>query len=81
MQNYCWNARSSSQSGNALKKFDDLAFAYPNLAIAGRGLGDTKRAEDLFRKALPITERHRHRNLGPIMTDLADTLSRKGAKT
>lgn len=61
--------------------FDDLAFAYPNLAIAERGLGNTKRAEELFRKALPIAERRRHRNLGPIMTDLADTLCTRGAKS
>lgn len=59
--------------------YDDLAFAYPNLALAERGLGQRQKAEALFRKALPIAEERRHRNLAPILTDLADTLCQGGA--
>jgi len=51
---------------------DDLAFTFANLAIAERGLGRAKEAEQLLRKALRAAELHKHRNLGPILTDLAD---------
>ncbi len=57
---------------------DYFAFLYANLAIADRGLGRDQSAEELFRKALRIATLRRHRNQGPIMTELADLLCKKG---
>ncbi len=53
---------------------DDLAFIVANLAIAERGMNRPAEAEKLFRKALVAAEMHKHRNLAPILTELADLL-------
>jgi tetratricopeptide (TPR) repeat protein len=58
--------------------FDDLAFEYENLGRVKRGLGDTAAAETLFEKALVVARLHRHRNLGPILVDLADMACARG---
>lgn len=57
---------------------DDLAFTFANLAIAERGLDRPEEAEALFRKALVAAEMHKHRNLAPILTELADLRCEKG---
>jgi len=54
--------------------FDDLAFEQNNLAQVYRGLGDNARAENLFRKALNVARVHKHRNLGPILANLAEVV-------
>jgi tetratricopeptide (TPR) repeat protein len=53
---------------------DDMAFLFANLAIVKHGLGNPSAAEPLFRKALTAARLHKHRNLAPILTDLANTL-------
>ncbi|WP_293900973.1 toll/interleukin-1 receptor domain-containing protein [Phenylobacterium sp.] len=58
--------------------FDDLAFTFANLALVKRALGQPQEAEAMFRKALMAAKVHRHRNLAPIMTDLADLLCEQG---
>lgn len=58
---------------------DDLAFTLTNLALAERGLGLRDEAEAHFRKALVVAEAHKHRNLAPIMTELADLLCARRA--
>jgi tetratricopeptide (TPR) repeat protein len=57
---------------------DDLAFVYANLAMAERGIGNSDRAEAAFLKALMPARLHKHRNLGPILTDLADLYCSNG---
>jgi tetratricopeptide (TPR) repeat protein len=61
-----------------LKQFDEknfnMIFPFANLAIVKHGLGDPRAAEPLFRKALTAARLHKHRNLAPILTDLANTL-------
>lgn len=61
-----------------LKQFDptnaNLVFPFANLAIVKHALGNPTAAEPLFRKALVAAQLHNHRNLAPILTDLADTL-------
>jgi Tfp pilus assembly protein PilF len=57
---------------------DDLAFTFANLALIKHGLGQPKEAEALFRKALVAARLHNHRNLAPILTDLADVLCDQG---
>jgi tetratricopeptide (TPR) repeat protein len=52
----------------------DMAFLFANRAIARRGLGNISAAEQDFRKALTAARLHKHRNLAPVLTDLADTL-------
>jgi Tfp pilus assembly protein PilF len=52
--------------------FDDLAFEFDNLALARRGMGDLAGAEQLLLKALTAARLHNHRNLAPILVDLAD---------
>ena len=52
--------------------FDDLAFEYENLGRTERGLGHLPEAEALFQKALVVARLHKHRNLAPILVDLAD---------
>jgi tetratricopeptide (TPR) repeat protein len=52
--------------------FDDLAFEYENLGRVERGLGHLTEAEALFQKALTVARMHKHRNLAPILVDLAD---------
>lgn len=58
---------------------DDLAFTFANLGIVRRETGQAADAEVLFRKALLAARKHRHRNLAPVMTDLADVLCTRKA--
>ena len=58
---------------------DDMAFAYDNLGLARRGQGDPAAAEGFFRKALTAAQLHKHRNLAPVMVDLADVRCARGA--
>jgi tetratricopeptide (TPR) repeat protein len=51
---------------------DDLAFVFANLAIARRGVGEVAQAEADLSKGLAAARQHGHRNVGPILTDLAD---------
>lgn len=51
---------------------DSLAFLYSNLGLADRGLGRNKEASSVFSSALRVAELTKHRNLGPILTELAD---------
>jgi tetratricopeptide (TPR) repeat protein len=57
---------------------DDLAFTFANLAIAERGLGRAGEAEALLDKALVAARKHKSRNLGPILVDIADLRCRRG---
>lgn len=57
---------------------DDMAFMMSNLAMTRAALGQGGRAEALFRQALQAAERHGHRLVGPIRTDLAALLCRRG---
>lgn len=50
----------------------ELVFEYTNLGIALRGVGDVKGGEEAFRKALSAARKHKHRNLAPILVNLAD---------
>jgi tetratricopeptide (TPR) repeat protein len=59
--------------------FDDLAFYFDNLALVRRGMGDLTDAEVLLGKGLRAAELHKHRNLAPIMVDLADVRCARGA--
>ena len=59
--------------------FDDLAFDFDNLALVRRGMGDLEDAEVLLRKGLTAAQLHKHRNLAPIMVDLADVRCARGA--
>jgi tetratricopeptide (TPR) repeat protein len=67
------------------KQFDEtnfnLIFPFANLAIVKHALGNPRAAEPLFRKALTAARLHKHRNLAPILTDLADTLCDMGRTT
>lgn len=56
----------------------EMAFPFANLALAKRELGEVGAAEPLFRKALAAARMHKHRNLAPILTDLADTVCIRG---
>lgn len=58
---------------------DDLAFTFANLGIVRRETGRLAEAETLFRKALVPARLYKHRNLAPILTDLADVLCARGA--
>ena len=58
--------------------FDDLAFYFDNLALVRRGMGDLAGAEELLRKGRRAAELHKHRNLAPIMVDLADVRCARG---
>jgi tetratricopeptide (TPR) repeat protein len=51
---------------------DYLALLYANLGLANRGLGQTADARTFLNKALQVAELTKHRNLGPILTELAD---------
>jgi tetratricopeptide (TPR) repeat protein len=68
-----------------VRQFDEtnfnLIFPFANLAIVKHGLGNPRAAEPLFRKALTAARLHKHRNLAPILTDLADTLCDMGRTT
>ena len=59
--------------------YDDMAFEFDNLALIRRGLGDLSGAEASLRKALRAAEIHKHRNLAPILVDLADVRCARGA--
>src|SRR5205085_2690536 len=60
---------------------DDIIFPLSNLALAERGLGDYRRAEELLRRAERTARFRQHRNLGPILTELADLRCRAGDGT
>ena len=51
-----------------------LVFQYDNLGIALRGTGDLAGGEAAFRKALVPAKLHKHRNLAPILVNLADAV-------
>lgn len=57
---------------------DQMAFMLANLGIAFRELGDVNKARPLFERALIAARLHQHRNLAPILTDLADLHCGKG---
>jgi len=57
---------------------DYLALLYANLGLAHRGLGEVARARTLLEQALQVAEVTRHRNLGPILTELADIACAEG---
>lgn len=59
-------------------RFDDLAFEFDNLGLARRGLGDLAGAQDAYLKALEAARHHGHRNLAPILTDLAELACTRG---
>jgi tetratricopeptide (TPR) repeat protein len=59
--------------------FNDLAFSFDNLALVRRGMGDLADAELLLGKGRRAAELHKHRNLAPIMVDLADVRCARGA--
>lgn len=61
--------------------YDDLAFDYDNLALIRHGMGDLPGAEALLIKARAAAALHNHRNLAPIMVDLADVRCLRGATT
>ena len=50
----------------------ELVFEYTNLGIALRGIGDVAGGEAAFEKALLAASLHEHRNLAPILVNLAD---------
>ena len=54
--------------------FEDLAFTFASLGLIKGATDEPAAAEALFRKALTAARIHRHRNLAPVMTDLADVL-------
>ncbi|HEV2595067.1 MAG TPA: toll/interleukin-1 receptor domain-containing protein, partial [Sphingomicrobium sp.] len=57
---------------------DDLAFAFSNLALAKKGIGNTAAAENLFGRALEAAVVHHNRLTAPIMVDLADLHCERG---
>lgn len=57
---------------------DQMAFMFDNLGIAYRELGRAAASEGAFRQALAAARQHRHRNLAPILVDLADLHCRRG---
>ena len=56
----------------------DLAFILPNLGLAQAGLGKFALAESNFERGLIVANAHKHRNRGPILTDLANLHCRRG---
>lgn len=57
---------------------DDLAFIYGNLGLAERGVGNLEKAEHAFLAALVPARMHKHRNLAPVLTDLAHLRCERG---
>lgn len=57
---------------------DEMAFQFANLALAEQGLGNRARAEALFEQALAAGRKHKHRNVGPILVDLANLHCQSG---
>ena len=51
---------------------DYLALLYANLGLAQRGFGQLTEARASLAKALVVARLTKHRNLGPIMTEIAD---------
>lgn len=58
---------------------DDVIFPLSNLAIVKAQLGDRAGAEPLFRQALHAARLRNHRNLAPILVDLANLRCQAGA--
>ena len=58
---------------------DDFVFPSYNLALVKDALGSSSDAELLLRQSLRAARLHKHRNLAPILTDLADIRCRSGA--
>ncbi|NNM78619.1 toll/interleukin-1 receptor domain-containing protein [Sphingomonas sp. ID1715] len=58
---------------------DDFVFPSYNLALVKEQLGALAEAQQLLRQSLRAARYHRHRNLGPILTDLAALRCRVGA--
>ncbi|HUE63365.1 MAG TPA: tetratricopeptide repeat protein [Rhizomicrobium sp.] len=58
--------------------FDDLAFEYENYGRTEHGLSHLPEARALFEKALVVAREHKHRNLAPILVDLADMACSRG---
>jgi len=56
----------------------ELVFEFSNLGIALRGVGDAAGGEAAFRKALAVARLNKHRNLAPILVDLADVVCDRG---
>lgn len=52
----------------------NLVFPFANRAMAQHRLGNLSAATADFRKGLTAARLHKHRNLAPILADLADTL-------
>lgn len=63
---------------NRSSNYDDLALLYANLGIAQRGTGDIAAAEQSFTKALRVAQATNHRNLGPVLTEMADLACARG---
>jgi tetratricopeptide (TPR) repeat protein len=59
-------------------KSSELVFEYTNLGIARRGLGDAREGEADLDKALTAARLHKHRNLAPILVNLADIACDRG---
>lgn len=58
---------------------DDFVFPSHNLALVKDELGSSSDAELLLRQSLRAARLHKHRNLAPILTDLAAIRCRSGA--
>lgn len=57
---------------------DYLAILYANLGLAYRGLGQSRAAISYLEKARQVAEMTKHRNLGPILTEMADIACAQG---
>ncbi len=57
---------------------DQMAFLFGNLGIAYREAGKFAEADAAFVKAIAAAPRHRHRNLAPLLVDVADMRCRNG---
>jgi tetratricopeptide (TPR) repeat protein len=56
----------------------ELVFPYTNLGLALRGRGDARAGEAAFEKGLAAARLHQHRNLAPLLVDLADVDCERG---
>jgi tetratricopeptide (TPR) repeat protein len=56
---------------------DDFAFSYDSLGLARMGAGEFAEAEHWFKLALDVEKKHKHRMLGPTLTNLADLRCRR----
>lgn len=66
------------QEAQKSPEYDDFAFSYSNLALTFAGEGRPREAEPWFVKALAVARATNHRNLAPVMTDLAGVWCRTG---